>query len=208
MQEVSELERDAPGAAVPAQVVASGPRLAIRPIGAHELDGVVEALARILAQTVDAGASLGFLPPLQRDEACAYWRSLRDELRAGSRLLLVALADGTIVGTGQLALSVVPAMRHTAQVQKLIVAPSMQGRGVGQALLAVLHDAAWRRGRCLLTLGTRRGGPPEVLYRRLGYREVGVIPGNSTDAAGRRHDTVMLYRELGAHGPDSAAGAR
>lgn len=204
---VTETGHREPGGAAAVPAAASSPRLAIRPIAADELDNHVASLAQILAQTVDAGASLGFLPPLHREEARGYWRSLRAELHAGTRLLLVALADGSIVGSGQLALSVAPSMRHTAQVQKLIVAPSMQGRGVGKALIAALHEAAWRRGRSLLTLGTRRGGPPESLYRRLGYREVGVIPGNSTDAAGIRHDTVMLYRELAPHG-QAAAGAR
>jgi hypothetical protein len=35
-----------------------------------------------------------------------------------------------------------------------------------------------------------------VFYARLGYREVGVVPGYTVDAAGARHDTVIMYREL------------
>lgn len=58
-------------------------------------------LARLLVATVDAGASVGFLPPLAMAEARAYWDGLPDE----QTILLVAKADGRIVGTvqGQLA---------------------------------------------------------------------------------------------------------
>jgi len=33
-------------------------------------------------------------------------------------------------------------------------------------------------------------------YRQLGYREAGVIPGYTTDAAGDRRDHVSMYRQL------------
>jgi hypothetical protein len=48
----------------------------------------------------------------------------------------------------------------------------------------------------LLLLNTRRGEPAEGFYKRLGYREVGVVPGYSIGPAGERYDTVALYQEL------------
>lgn len=168
----------------------------IRLLGADDLEPDLSALAALLCEAVNAGAGLGFLAPLSHEEALAYWRSLAGELRAGTRLLLVASVAGQVVASGQLAMVPWAAARHRAEVQKVIVAGAMQGRGLGRDLLAALHGTARRRGRSLMQLSTRRGGPPEGFYKRLGYRELGVLPGGSIGAAGERHDVVMLYQEL------------
>ena len=139
---------------------------------------------------------MGFLPPLTATEGRDYWLSLRPELEAGSRLLLAAFADDRLVGSGQLALSSSPAARHRAELQKLFVASTLRGQGVGRLLLAALHDAARQRGRSLLLLNTRRGQPAENFYKGLGYREAGVLPGWSVGVAGERYDHVTLYQEL------------
>jgi ribosomal protein S18 acetylase RimI-like enzyme len=175
---------------------AAGASVEIHPVLSPELDRGVGTLARLLQEAVDAGAGLGMLAPLSHDEARDHWLSLRTELRAGSRVLLVAQAGRHIVGTGQLQLSVTPASRHTAELQKLIVTAAARGRGIGRSLVAALHAEAYRRRRWLLTLGTRRGGGAEAFYQSLGYREVGMIPDYAVDAAGVRHDRVLLYRDL------------
>ncbi len=52
-------------------------------------------LARLLVATLDAGASVGFLPPPAMAEARTYWVGRPDE----QTILLVAKADDRIVGT-------------------------------------------------------------------------------------------------------------
>lgn len=170
--------------------------ISIRPLTTEELEHRLAALSSLLSESVHSGASLGFLPPLSRSDAAAYWLSLRPDLRAGSRLLLGAYVDGFLVGSGQLALPRWPNARHRAEVQKLIVSSTLQGRGVGGALLAGLHHAARERGRSLLLLNTRRGDSPESFYKALGYRVAGVIPGYSVGPSGQRVDNVTLYHEL------------
>src|SRR2546423_8510447 len=132
------------------------------------LDDELVAFIDLLQDAVDAGASLGFLAPLPRDAARRYWLSIRDEIQSGSRVLLAARAHGRIVGTGQLALPPWPNARHRAEVQKLVVDGALRGLGIGQALMAALHEAALARGRSLVILGTRAGGRPEAVYHRLG----------------------------------------
>ena len=162
----------------------------------EELEDALPALARLLSDTVNGGSPMGFLPPLAERDACDYWLSLRAELRAGSRLLLVARSGGEIVGSGQLSLSPWPNARHRAEIQKLFVAASMRGRGVGATLLDALHDAAREHGRSLLVLNTRRRGGAGTFYEGLGYRVTGVIPGWTRGPAGERHDHLILIREL------------
>ena len=171
-------------------------RIVIRHVLAHELQEVLAALVTLLIDTVEGGHSMGFLPPLTRANARRYWLSLRQELQAGSRLLLVASCEGRIVGTGQLALSPWSNSQHRAELQKLFVDSSFRGRGVGKSLLAALHDAARQRGRSLLVLNTRHGEPAQELYKRLGYKEVGVVPGWTIGPAGERYTHVTLYQHL------------
>lgn len=63
-------------------------------------------------------------------------------------------------------------------------------------LVELLQDAARLRGRSLLLINARRDDPAELLYKRMGYREFGVIPGYTVGANGERQDNVCLYREL------------
>lgn len=161
-----------------------------------ELKRLLPTLIELLRETVNGGASLGFLPPLGLEEAREYWLSLRPELEVGSRLLILARTGSGIVGSGQLAMATLPSSRHRAEVQKLFVSTGQRGLGVGRALMAAIHEAAQQHGRTLLLLNTRCGNPAEGFYRGLGYREVGVLPGWTVGPDGERYDHVALYREL------------
>jgi acetyltransferase len=179
----------------------------VRVIASTELEGLLPALVELLRESVDGGASLGFLPPLTHDEGRRYWLSLRAELRGGSRLLFAAYESGRLVGSGQLALPPWTNARHRAEVQKLLVAAAHRGHGIGRRLVQAMHVGAWQRGRSLLLLNARRGDPAEAFYKRLGYRETGVIPGYTVGAAGEAYDNVAMYRLLRAEG-DAGAGSR
>jgi GNAT superfamily N-acetyltransferase len=161
-----------------------------------ELKRMLPILVELLRETVNGGTSLGFLPPLGLAEARGYWLSLRPELEAGSRLLLLARTGAGIVGSGQLALESLPSARHRAEVQKLFVATAVRGLGVGRSLMLALHDTARQHGRSLLLLNTRCGNPAERFYKGLGYREIGLLPGWTVGPQGERYNHVALYKEL------------
>jgi acetyltransferase len=166
-------------------------------IHANRLEIHLPALIAAMLDTVNGGgAALGFLPPITPEEARSYWFSLRPDLYAATRILIAAGIDGRIVGSGQLSLISAPNGRHRAEVQKLFVLSSERGKGIGRLLMQALHEAARLHGRRLLLLNTRRAGPAEQFYKRLGYAEVGVVPGYAMGPKGERYDTVSLYREL------------
>jgi acetyltransferase len=170
--------------------------IGIRAVASTELKLLEPALSDLLVDAVANGASLGFLAPLSQEHARSYWLSLRREMLAGTRLLLVANEGDHVVGSGQLVLPSWPNARHRAELQKLFVASTMRGCGIGKLLMMALHGAARTRGRSLILLGARRGAPAEQFYRSLGYREVGVVPGFATGPAGERYDNVSFYKEL------------
>ena len=176
----------------------------VRVVASTELEDLLPALVELLRESVNGGASLGFLPPLTHHEARRYWRSLATELRGGARLLFVASVADRLAGTGQLALPSWPTARHRAELNKVMVAAAQRGHGIGRRLLHAIHDRAWQRGRSLLLLNARRGDPAESFYRRLGYQEVGVVPGYSVGPAGEAYDNVAMYRLLRAEGETGA----
>lgn len=170
--------------------------VSIRPVSADELEELTPSLTDLLVDTVQNGASLGFLPQVTTVEARRYWLSLVPEVTDGRRLVVGAFVDGRIAGSAQLVLPGLPNARHRAEVQKVFVHRSLRGQGVGRWLMSAVHSAAREHGRSLVLLNTRRGGAPERFYKRLGYREVGVIPGYMAGPSGELLDSVLLYREL------------
>jgi len=67
-----------------------------------------------------------------------------------------------------------------------------------------LEDEARAASKTLLVLDTREGDPSNDLYRALGYREAGRIPGWTREASGRLSTTVFWYKPLESR---SAIGA-
>jgi GNAT superfamily N-acetyltransferase len=170
-------------------------RVNVRLLSAPEVETLLPSLVDVLWDAVDGGGSLGFLAPLADADAKRYWRSLVPEIERGSRFLFVAFVGARLVGSVQLVLSPWVNSPHRAEVQKLFVATSLKGKGIGKALMAAVHDTARERGRSLLLLNTRVGNPAEHFYRAHGYRVAGVIPGYTLGADGERHDNLTMYRQ-------------
>ncbi|MBP2338752.1 GNAT superfamily N-acetyltransferase [Saccharothrix coeruleofusca] len=153
-------------------------------------------LADVLDDVVAGGASLGFLSPLRREDALAYWRGRAAPVADGAAVLWVACVDGRVVGTVQLHLAAMPNGRHRAEIAKLMVRRDARGRGVAGALLGAAERGAVGRGVTLLVLDTQTGSPAERLYRSSGWTEVGVIPDFATDPGGVLQPTTVFYKLL------------
>lgn len=174
--------------------------ISMRVIAASELIDVIGDLSDLFVETVNGGSPLGFMPPITRDTARDYWISLLPELRALRRILLVAMSEGRVIGSAQLELSRRGNSPHRATVEKVFVARSVRGRGVGTALMNAIEEVALQHGRTLLMLNTRFDLPPHRWYQSLGYKDVGVIPGWTIGANGERFDHVYMYKELRSAG--------
>ena len=168
----------------------------IRQLNRAELEGQIDELCTLLIDAVDSGASLGFLPPLLRENAAQYWRSVVAAIHKGSRVMLAAYDGNRVIGTVQLDLATKANALHRAEVCKLMVHRDARGQGTGKALMAAVESAAAASGRTLLVLDTRQGDPSESLYRQLGYATAGVIPNYARSADGRLHATVFFYKDL------------
>jgi GNAT superfamily N-acetyltransferase len=154
------------------------------------------ALADVLVDCVEGGASVSFMWPLTRQRAAEFWQRVADDVAADRRVLLVAEDALGICGTVQLALDLPENQPHRADLAKMLVHRRARNRGVGAALLRAAEAAARAHGRTLLVLDTVSDSPASRLYRRLGWIRAGEIPGYALWPDGRPCATTIFYRDL------------
>jgi len=154
-----------------------------------------DGLCRLLAQTVQDGASVGFLAPVQRATAEKYWSGIFDALASG-RTLWVAEEGAEVVGSVQLELCGKENGLHRAEVQKLFVLPGHRGKGIARRLMAELEAFARSQGRSLLVLDTLAGSVAEAVYQKMGWQRAGQIPRYAADPWGKLFPTVFYYKDL------------
>lgn len=163
----------------------------------HALDGaLLEALADVLMDCVDGGASVSFMHPLTRERALAFWLEVAPAVGAGERVLLVVEDAGGPCGTVQLVLAQPDNQPHRADLSKLLVHRRARRRGVGAALMHAAASTALECGKSLLVLDAVTGGDATRLYERLGWVRVGDIPGYALLPRGGLCSTTIYYREL------------
>ncbi|MET3613800.1 ribosomal protein S18 acetylase RimI-like enzyme [Rhizobium aquaticum] len=168
----------------------------IRQLTEDETLTAIPQLTRLFRDTVAAGASLGYMWPFPPEEAEGFWRDVAGAVGRGDTILLVAEIDGLIEGTVQLGLKLPPNQPHRGDIKKLMVHPDARGRGLSRRLMEAAEAAARARGRSLLVLDTATGEPAEDIYRHLGWREAGTIPGYALFPDGRPCDTSVYYKTL------------
>ena len=168
--------------------------IGIRRVEAGDV-GVLDGLCTLLRQSVDQGASVGFLAPLSQATALAYWTRIVGAL--GPELALWVAEDrGRVVGSVQLAPCGKENGRHRAEVQKLFVLPGHRGQGIATRLMDALEACARADGRTLLVLDTEAGSGAEGFYRALGWQRVGEVPDYAASPRGELHATAIHFKRL------------
>jgi GNAT superfamily N-acetyltransferase len=159
---------------------------------------VAEALADVLIDCVEGGASVSFMHPLARSKAVPFWENVLASAARGERIVLVAreATSRAIVGTVQVVLAMPDNQPHRADVAKMLVHRRARRHGLGAALMRGAESAAREAGKTLLVLDTVTGGDAERLYARLGWQRCGEIPGYALWPKGGLCGTTVFYREL------------
>jgi GNAT superfamily N-acetyltransferase len=160
-------------------------------------DAQVDALADVLIDCVEGGASVSFMHPLTRDRAAAFWRRVATAVTTGERALLIAEDAQGLCGTVQLVFDLPENQPHRADLAKMLVHRRARRQGLGAALMRAAEATALECGKTLLVLDAVTGGDAERLYQNLGWQRVGVIPGYALMPRGERCDTTVFYRDLG-----------
>ncbi len=156
----------------------------------------IRALAELLVDCVEGGASVSFMSPLSIDKAMGFWRCVAAATARGERALLVAEDESGIIGTAQLILDLPENQPHRADLSKMLVHRRARRRGVGAAVLRAAEELAREFGKSVLVLDTA-SPDAERLYARLGWVRLGAVPDYALLPHGGFCATTFFYRRLG-----------
>ena len=158
----------------------------------------IPAITRIYAHAVKHGTATFELEP--PDEAEMLRRF--EKLRAGSFPYVVAEVDGAVGGYAYAgAYRERPAYRFTVE-DSIYIAPDMQGRGLGRALLTRLIADSEARGfrQMIAVIGdSPRQAASIGLHEALGFRHAGILR-DVGYKFGAWRDTALMQRTLGPGG--------
>ncbi len=171
-------------------------QIEIRRLASTDLEEQLDALAAVLVDCVEGGASVRYMAPFSHKDGRSAFEVVAAEVEHGHRLVLAALADGAVLGTVQVILAAPPNQPHRGEIAQLLVHRSARGRGIAQLLMEGAEAEARAEGKTLLVLDTVTGDAAERLYERLGWTRVGVIPGYALYPDGRPCDTTIFWKSL------------
>lgn len=154
------------------------------------------ALAEVLLDCVQGGASVGFMASLLKADAESFFEKVLEGVQRGDRILLAAFIDSKLVGTVQILIATYPNQPHRSDIAKLLVVRPARGQGVGALLMESAEKASVQAGRTLLVLDTCTGDTAERLYLRMGWTRAGVIPNYALYPDGRWCDTAIFWKQL------------
>ena len=171
-------------------------RIEIRRLEGAEAHEHLDALAAVLVDCVEGGASVNYMAPFSHDEAVTAFAAFVREVEAARRILLAAFSDGELVGTVQVIVAMPPNQLHRGEIAKVLVHRSARKRGVGRMLMERAEAEAKAAGKTLLVLDTVTGDDGDRLYERLGWTRAGVIPGYALYPDGRPCDTTIFWKAI------------
>ncbi len=168
----------------------------IRRLEAADAREQLDALARVLVDCVEGGASVRYLAPFRPEQARDAFAAVAADVEQGRRILLAAFLDGQLIGTVQVALAQQPNSPHRAEIAQLLVHRAARRRGIAERLMEAAEREARAEGKTLLVLDTVTGDAAERLYTRLGWTRVGVIPNYALYPDGRPCSTTYFWKEV------------
>src|SRR5215831_4100318 len=135
----------------------------IRRLSSADARDNIGALADVLVDCVEGGASVSFMWPFPKSSGEEFFRKTAAGVEAKERILLAAFDDASLVGTVQIITALPPNQPHRADVAKLLVRRSARGRGIAAMLMRRVEEEARAAGKTLLVLDTVTGGDAERL---------------------------------------------
>lgn len=173
---------------------------ALQKLSAQDLQWL-PALCDLLIDGVHRGASLGFLAPLSRYAALAYWQGVFARLGPHHSLWIACAPSNSrageqLLGAVQLSLCPRANAHHRGEVQGLMVHSRARSRGVASLLMARLECAAAAQARTLLVLEAPSGSQAEAVYIHLGWQRAGEIPDYDASADGNLQGAALYFKRL------------
>jgi GNAT superfamily N-acetyltransferase len=158
-----------------------------------------ELRAEIVALWVavtNAGGAVGFVPPVTVDDVRPTADAAFAGVAAGLDRLVVGVDGGRVVALLFVADNRFVLKDHWRVLKRVMVAPGSQGKGYGAALMREAAELGRKLGLAGFQVTVRGGQGIEAFYARLGYSEVGRLPGALRVADGDDRDEIFMWLPL------------
>ncbi|GAA2629589.1 GNAT family N-acetyltransferase [Paractinoplanes durhamensis] len=155
--------------------------------------------ARIVAlwvEVTNAGGAVGFVAPVSAAQVRPVAEAAFAGVDAGLDRLIVGVDDGEIVALLFVTDNRFDLKDHWRVLKRVMVTPRIQKRGYGAGLMREAEALGRKMGLAGLHVTVRGGIGTENFYRRVGYREVGRLPGTIRVAPGDDRDDILMWLDL------------
>lgn len=135
-----------------------------------------EALYTLFNDSILHGGTIGFLKPMSRKHAQAYFEGLKRGIHKGDVIAVVA-GGNVLDGFGLIRRDEGELSKHCFEMGRVMVRPQVQRHGLGAAIVQRLLAEAKRRKVEILWLDVRMTNVPAIeLFQKLGFRTWGIFP--------------------------------
>lgn len=133
-------------------------------------------LLRLMNRTLEEETTIGFPGPLDEETGSTVMQQLRADVEAGSRHLLVAIVDGSIVGQLILTPNSTPNHRHIVELTRGTIDPCFRGGGLTLLAFEEVARKCEVLGREVICLDVRAGTMAAVWWQHFGFKPYGLLP--------------------------------
>jgi GNAT superfamily N-acetyltransferase len=159
-------------------------------------DALREEVVGLWTDVVNRGGAVGFVAPVGVDDVRPTAEAALAAVAGGDDRMLAGFEGGRLVALLFVAGNGHRLKEHWRTLKRVMVAPDRQGAGYGGALMREAGAVARKMGLDALQLTVRGGTGTEGFYARLGYREVGRVPGALRVAPGDDRDEIIMWLDL------------
>ncbi|MCO8272847.1 GNAT family N-acetyltransferase [Actinoplanes sp. TRM 88003] len=149
-------------------------------------------------EVTNAGGAVGFVAPVSRTQVTPVAEAAFAGVESGVDHLLTGYDDGELVALLFVVSNRFDLKDHWQVLKRVMVTPKRQGRGYGAALMREAEQVARGLGLEALQVTVRGGAGTEKFYERLGYTQVGRVPGALRVAPDDDRDEFLYWLPLGA----------
>jgi GNAT superfamily N-acetyltransferase len=157
--------------------------------------------ARIVALWVavtNAGGAVGFVAPVRAEEVWPVAERAFDGVAAGIDRVILGLDGDEVVALLFVVDNRFGFKDHWRVLMRVMVTPHGRERGLGSALMRTAEALGRKAGLAGLQVTVRGGMGIENFYAKLGYREVGRLPGALRIGPGDDRDEIYMWLDLSA----------
>ena len=153
-------------------------------------------IVRLWTEATNAGGAVGFVGPVTVEDVRPTADAAFAGVAAGLDNLLIGVDDGRLVALLFIVDNRFRLKDHWRVLKRVMVTPGSQGKGYGAALMREAAAVGRKMELAGLQLTVRGGKGTEAFYAKLGYSEVGRLPGALRVADGDDRDEILMWLPL------------